>query len=101
MSLGISALKPLEFEWDKGNIDKNWKKHRVTPEECEEVFSFKDLKLVPDLKHSQEESRFVARGETFAERKLTVIFTVRKSRIRVISAHDQSRKERKVYEKRK
>ena len=25
------------FDWDKGNIEKNWKKHRVAHIECEEV----------------------------------------------------------------
>ena len=26
------------FDWDEGNIQKNWHKHKVTPSECEEVF---------------------------------------------------------------
>ena len=26
------------FEWDEGNIKKNWEKHRVSHIECEEIF---------------------------------------------------------------
>lgn len=34
------------FEWDKGNNDKNWRKHRVSREEAEQVFSNRPLLLV-------------------------------------------------------
>ena len=27
-----------EFEWDEGNVKKNWEKHRVAHIECEEIF---------------------------------------------------------------
>ena len=26
------------FQWDEGNADKNWIKHRVSPREAEEMF---------------------------------------------------------------
>jgi len=26
------------FEWDEGNLNKNWEKHRVSHIECEEIF---------------------------------------------------------------
>ena len=26
------------FEWDEANAHKNWERHRVTPEEAEDVF---------------------------------------------------------------
>ena len=40
---GMSRLADLlarceGFDWDEGNIGKNWEKHRVTDWECEEVF---------------------------------------------------------------
>jgi len=28
----------IGFNWDEGNIKKNWEKHRVSPMECEQVF---------------------------------------------------------------
>lgn len=90
---------PIAFEWDEGNIDKNFKKHKVTNKETEEVFNDKSLKIFKDAKHSKIEQRFVAYGVTNADRKLTVVFTLRSRKIRVISARSQNKNERRVYEK--
>ena len=43
------------FEWDKGNIDKNWLKHKVLHVECEQIFFNEPLILADDIKHSQKE----------------------------------------------
>jgi uncharacterized DUF497 family protein len=51
-----------------------------------------------DVKDEQNEFRFAALGITNVGRKLFVIFTIRKSKIRIISARDMSKKERKLYE---
>ena len=88
------------FDWDRSNIQKNWKRHRVAFYECEEIFLRAPI-ILPDLKHSTAELRFFALGRTVQERWLTVVFTVRKNRIRVISGRDMSRKERKAYEEAK
>lgn len=90
---------PLSFEWDKGNIDKNWEKHKVHFKEAEEVLFNKPLKIFPDKEHSKKEPRYVAFGITNLKRKLTIIFTVGKNKIRIISARNQSRKERRKYVK--
>lgn len=87
------------FEWDKGNVDKNLIKHKVTFKEIEEVFVNKPLKTLEDVRHSQKENRFIAFGITNKKRKLYLVFTIRKANIRVISARDQSKKERGFYEK--
>jgi len=86
------------FEWDEGNRNKNREKHGVTTEECEQVFFNQPLLVGIDYKHSNKESRFFVLGKTDFERKLFVVFTVRSNKIRVISARDMSRKERKIYE---
>ena len=85
------------FEWDKGNFDKNWSKHRVTPFECEQVFFNHPLVVVPDKAHSEKEARFYVLGQSDAGRLLFVVFTVRKDLIRVISARDMTRPEKGVY----
>ena len=56
------------------------------------------LVIAADPKHSQEEPRFYALGQTDAARRLFVVFTIRGQLMRVISAREMSRKERKVYE---
>lgn len=90
---------PLAFNWDKGNTEKNWAKHKVHFKEAEEVFFNKPLKTFEDKKHSQKEDRFVALGITNKGRKLYIVFTIRNKKIRIISARNQGLKERKFYEK--
>lgn len=86
------------FDWDRANIRKNWERHRVAFDECEEVF-FHDPVLAPDAEHSAGEARYFAYGRTVRSRLLTVVFTVRRNHIRVISARDMHRKERERYVK--
>jgi uncharacterized DUF497 family protein len=85
------------FEWDEDNARKNWLKHRVTPSECEQTFFNQPLVTGTDEKHSSVERRRYALGQTDAGRLLFIVFTIRNKLIRVISARDMSRKERKVY----
>ncbi len=85
------------FEWDDGNINKNWLKHKVSPAECEQIFFNRPLVIQDDIKHSEAEKRFYALGRTDSKRTLFIAFTVGNKRIRVISARDMSRKEREVY----
>lgn len=93
------VFKPLEFEWDDGNINKNWAKHQVSFQECEQVFANKPLKIFQDFSHSQNEDRFLTYGITNKRKQLAIIFTIRKNKIRIISARDQNKKERRIYEK--
>lgn len=97
-------MEPIErlasctgFQWDAGNVDKNWNKHQVSTGECEEVFFNQPLVVVEDAAHSQHEARFYALGHTDGGRMLFVVFTLRGELIRVISARDMSRRERKAY----
>ena len=86
------------FDWDKGHLLKNWENHRVIASECEQIFFNHPLVAAHDEGHSQQEARFYALGHTDAGRRLFVVFTLRDHLIRVISARDMSRKERKVYD---
>lgn len=86
------------FEWDEHNSEKNRRRHQVKPDECEEVFLNRPLVMGEDAGHSQNEARFYALGRTDSERMLFVAFTVREMKIRVISARDMNRKEKKFYE---
>ena len=91
----------IEFEWDEGNLDKNYKKHGVTPEEVEEVFLDENLGIVPDIKHSGSEVRLIALGKTKNDRSLFVVFTNRKEKIRIVSVRRMHRKEVLKYERAK
>lgn len=90
--------EPLTFEWDKGNKDKNWILHRVTREECEEIFYDPGKKILQEGIHVGEEERHLIVGKTKKERLLFVVFTERGNKLRVISARDLNKKERHLYE---
>ena len=85
------------FEWDAGNSDKNWRRHAVRQVEAEQALLNRPLLLVVDVAHSQREPRFIALGSTEAGRALTIVFTVRGARIRLISARPMSQSEKKTY----
>lgn len=91
--------EPLFFEWDKGNTDKNLIKHDVTNKEAEEIFDSEQVSVFLDEKHSKSEKRYMIWGTTKYGRKLSIFFTIRKKCIRVISARDMHKKERREYEK--
>lgn len=90
--------EPIEFEWDAGNIDKNFKKHGIENEEAEEVF-LNDPLISEDVKHSQFEKRYQCLGVTDRNRKLFVSFTIRRNRVRLISIRNMSKEEKQKYEK--
>ncbi len=86
------------FQWDQGNAEKNWELHEVSQAECEELFFNRPLLVGSDEAHSQGEPRYAALGQTTGGRRLAIIFTVRSTLVRVISARDMSRRERRIYE---
>lgn len=88
----------VKFEWDKGNIDKNYHKHGVTPNEAEEVFLDEDAMILDDASHSDREKRLNAIGKTLGRTVLFVVFTLRRKKIRIISARIADKKERSMYE---
>lgn len=90
--------EPVAFQWDEGNSNKNYFKHKVTNRECEEIFIDKNLLLFEDSKHSKIEERYGALGKTNEGRLLFIFFTLRGDKVRIISARDTSRKEEKQYE---
>ncbi len=90
--------KCVGFDWDLGNLDKNWEKHKVTPYECEQIFFNRPLVVNPDASHPSKEARYFALGRTDADRLLFLSFTVCKNLIRIISARDVTRRENEVYE---
>ena len=93
-----NRVEIIEFEWNKGNRDKNLKAHRVSDEECEEVFFDSQKKILKDTLHSVNEKRHILIGKTKLKRLLFLVFTIRKNKIRVISARDLNKKEKQLYE---
>lgn len=93
--------KDLEFEWDKGNINKNWTKHRVSRPEAERLFLDESGLLGKDEKHSTKEPRYKFLGKTDKKRYLVAFFTTRKQKIRIISVRPMSKKDKIKYDQEK
>ena len=96
----------IGFEWDAGNARKNADKHDVSQAEAEQMFFNEPLLTVADQKHSGVEARIHTLGHTDDGRLLHATFTLRrdgaamgKTRLRIISARDMSRRERSHYER--
>ena len=96
VAAGLAAL--TGFEWDEGNSEKSWRAHAVTRAEAEEAFGNAPVVVAEDVPHSQDEPRLTLLGRTNAGRHLFVAFTVRESRVRVISVRSMSRRERRRYD---
>ena len=89
------------FDWDDGNREK-CQKHGVSINEIEEALTTEAMMILPDLKHSDEEDRFIATGQSRNGRYLFVVFTLRESDgkniVRPISSRYMHQNEVKKYE---
>ena len=86
------------FQWDAGNADKNWRRHRVTQAEAEQVFFNRPVIVADDEAHSEEEARYFLLGFSDSGRHLSIVFTIRGTLVRVISARKMTRRERNHYD---
>ena len=88
----------LEFEWDADKAASNRKKHGVTFEEAATVFADPLAAIFDDEVHSADERREIIVGHSAKNRLLLVSFTERDTAVRIISAREATKRERKDYE---
>ncbi|MDX1522703.1 MAG: BrnT family toxin [Anaerolineae bacterium] len=88
----------VHFEWDSNKASTNQEKHRVSFEEAATVFSDPLAVIFDDEFHSTDEIREIIIGHSVNNRLLLVSFTERDQAIRIISARQATRTERKDYE---
>ena len=88
----------MEFEWDPKKAALNLKRHGVSFQEAATVFGDPLSITVLDPDHSFEENRYIIVGQSHRGRLLIVSYTERGDRIRIISARELTRQERKAYE---
>jgi uncharacterized DUF497 family protein len=82
------------FEWDVHNIG-HIARHGVTPMEVEEVIGRRHV-IVPEAARPREE-RWKLFGRTTAGRYVVVVFTIRRDRMRTVTAYTMNQTERSVY----
>ena len=88
----------IRFEWNPNKAAKNLQKHRVSFEEAATVFLDTLSITIADPDHSAEGDRYITFGLSSRLRLLMVAHTEWGERIRIISARELSRQERKDYE---
>ena len=86
----------MDFEWDRAKAEGNRRKHGVRFEVAVEVFSDPRRYEFLDDREFYGEPRFAAVGRV-GGRLLTVVYTERDDRIRIISAREATRDERDHY----
>ena len=89
----------LRFEWNKQKAESNLRKHSVSFDEAQSVFT-DDLSIVmPDPDHSTDEERLIVIGISRSGFALVVSYVERDGAIRLISARRATRAERGKYER--
>lgn len=88
----------LEFEWHASKAAANLRKHGVSFDEASTIFADEKQLAVPDREHSLDEMRWLAIGRSGQNRLLTVCFTERGTKLRLISARTAEPWERREYE---
>jgi len=95
-------MSELRVEWDPAKAASNRRKHGVSFEEAQTVFTDERALLLDDPDHSVTEERFILLGLSAAVRVLVVVhcYRVREDVIRIISARRASQRERERYAQR-
>ena len=86
----------MEFEWDIDKNKANQKKHQISFEEAAEIFRYPTYEIV-DTRVDYGETRYIAIGSNSRMTIMTVVYTEREGRIRLISARRANKQEKRLY----
>jgi hypothetical protein len=87
----------VRFVWDPTKAKRNLAKHGVSFDDAEIVFDDALFLVFADPDHSTEESRLIIVGQSKPGRLLVVAYTERSDAVRIISAREATRHERRIY----
>lgn len=87
----------MGFEWNDAKNNENVIKHGLSFYDAQEAFFDKNRVVLLDKEHSMLEKRYFCIGKSANGGIVTVRFTIRDSRIRIIGA-GYWRKGKKIYE---
>ena len=90
----VLYIHSMEFEWDEDKA--NQRKHQISFEEAAEVFYYPIYETV-DTRFEYGEVRLIGIGRNSQMIILTVVYTEREARIRIISARRANKQEEKLY----
>jgi uncharacterized DUF497 family protein len=92
-------VSTIRFDWDPRKAEANLRKHKVSFDDAQSVFSDERALLIDDPDHSEDEERFVLLGLSQSLRLLVVVHCYRAEGrvIRIISARKADADERSIY----
>ena len=93
-------METLSFEWDENKNEINKRKHGLSFEMAREVFYDSETGLFDDPDHSEDEERFLIIGMV-KSLKICIVshcYIGSDNVIRIISAREATKNERKIYQ---
>jgi uncharacterized protein len=92
-------MSTISFDWDPTKALANLRKHKVSFEDAQSVFSDERALLIDDPDHSEDEERFILLGLSQSLRLLVVVHCYRTEGrvIRIISARKADSDEQSLY----
>ena len=89
----------ISFVWDQRKAESNLKKHKISFEEAQTVFSDPNARMIFDPEHSSDEDRFILLGISSGLRLIVVCHCYIEDDmvIRIISARKANKNEQKQY----
>ena len=85
----------MNFEWDDNKNEINRKKHNVSFEEARTIFDDDDS--LEQKAAYRGEKRIIRVGKSATKLILMVVYTLRRTAVRIISARQAGRSERNAY----
>ncbi|MCK5536918.1 MAG: BrnT family toxin [Bacteroidales bacterium] len=86
----------MEFEWDGNKNKSNLEKHGIDFNQSKDVFNDKNRMSSPDLRKDYGEDRWITLGK-ITDTIIVVVYTIRNTVYRIISARYAKKKERETY----
>lgn len=86
-----------EFEWDDAKAEANLRKHKISFREARRVFDDPFAMVEQDVTEDYGEDRFLATGRVEGL-LVTVAYTERGDRLRIISARKANSDEQRAYD---
>lgn len=86
----------MEFEWDIEKDKINQKKHQISFDEAADIFRYPTYEVTDD-RMDYGETRYIAIGNNSKMTVITVVYTEREGKIRLISARRANKQEKRLY----
>ena len=84
----------MEFDWDAGNV-QHIARHGISQGEAEEAILIEPLEA--DVQPLDGEERVLCFGRTKSGRLLTILYTERRGKIRVVTAYEMTKPQQEMY----